>query len=92
MHIYALNGAAALAGVENSAVNDIRGCVRQIRIRADVGWVITTEFQVQWQDSTGSCLTKTEASLRRSDKGNQLDLGNLDDLVENLPSTEVDNL
>lgn len=92
MHIYALNGAAALSGVENSTIDNICGRVRQICVGADICRVVATEFQVQWQDSTGRCLAQAETSLRRSDERDQLDLGDLDNLIEDLPCTEVDHL
>lgn len=44
VYVYTLNGAAALTGVENGAVNNIRGRVRQIRIGANVCRVVATEL------------------------------------------------
>ncbi len=47
MHIDALDGAAALAGIEHGAVDQVLDRMGEIGIGADIGRILAAEFQAE---------------------------------------------
>jgi hypothetical protein len=87
-----LNRAATLARVKHGTVYDLSSRVGEICISANVGWVVTTELEIQWYDPSSCSLAQPDTTLCRTNERNQLDLRDLDDLVKNLPGAKVDHL
>lgn len=66
--------------------------VLQIGIWSDIGWIISTKFQVDGDGASAHSLTDSQATNRRSGEADEAELGKLDELPEGLGIAGLDDL
>lgn len=92
VHVHPLHSTAALARVEDGAIHKLSSHVRDVRIGADISGVISAEFEVYRDDSASDCFADAETARCGAGERDELDLGELDDLVEHIGRADVDEL
>lgn len=92
MHVNPLKTAAALARVEDCAIDNVPRRPGNVRISADVGGVIAAELEVDGDNAVGGCATDGETSARGASEADLSDLGELDDGLELVAAAEVEDL
>lgn len=92
VHVDALDGAAALSGVEDGAVDETRRDGLYVGVRADVGCVVAAQLEVDGLDVVGGCFAQSDTAGRGAGERHGLDVWELGDLVESVQAGDVDDL
>lgn len=92
MDIYTLNSTAALAGIEDSAINQLSGDVLEVGIRSNIGRIITPKLQVDRNGASTGGFTNGQTADCGTGKADEAELRELDKLLQRFRIPRLDDL
>ena len=92
VNIYPFNGTATLPRTENCPVHYLRSNVLQIRICAYICRVITSQFQVQRDNTLRGSFSEPEAASCGAGECNKLDFRNLGNFIQDIQRAHMNYL
>lgn len=92
MDIYTLNSTAALAGIEDSAINQLSGDVLEVGIGSNVGRIIAPKLQVDRNGASTGGFTNGQTADCGTGKADEAELRELDKLLQRFRIPRLDNL